>query len=282
MTSDADVLRGRTCVFALHVHLVFATKYRRGVCSDAHLSAMQPVLSAVCADFGAALVEFTGEHDHVHLLIEYPPTVQLSRLVNSLKGVSSRALRKRFRMRTHRGHLWFPSYFAASRGGAPLSITRQYVEQPTILIGYPGPERPGLRRLILVMKWVNELAVQECAVSRSRPASWAGGRGLSAEGRHRGHRAGGRAPGAFEDEHEMVRRDVEFHDTVYAATQRSPPEGLTGHPAPSYICSRSPGSAQRRGPALEDPGEHRELAAAPRPRRRGSRETLRGPPSRLT
>lgn len=127
---DVDSVRhGRSCVFALHVHLVFVTKYRRGVFTDEHLTAMEPVLAAVCSDFGAALVEFNGEDDHVHLLIEYPPTVQLSKLVNSLKGVSSRRLRQQFRIRTHRDHLWSPSYFAASCGGAPLSIIRQYVEQ---------------------------------------------------------------------------------------------------------------------------------------------------------
>lgn len=116
-------------MFALHAHLVFMTKYRRRVFTDEHLTAMQPVLAAVCADSGAVLVELNGEDDHVHLLIEYPPTVQLSRLVNSLKGVSSRRLRQRFRLRTHRDHPWSPSYFAASCSGAPLSIIREYVEQ---------------------------------------------------------------------------------------------------------------------------------------------------------
>ena len=42
----------------------------------------------------AELKECDGEHDHVHLLIEYPPTVAVSRMVNSLKGVSSRLLRE--------------------------------------------------------------------------------------------------------------------------------------------------------------------------------------------
>ena len=55
--------------------------------TDEHLTAMLPVLAAVCADFDAALMEFNGEADHVHLLVEYPPTIQLSRLVNSLTGL---------------------------------------------------------------------------------------------------------------------------------------------------------------------------------------------------
>ena len=73
----------------------------------------------MCADFGARLVECNGEDDHVHLLVSYPPQVAVSRLVNSLKGVSSRRLRQPYRVRTHREHLWSPSYFAASAGGAP-------------------------------------------------------------------------------------------------------------------------------------------------------------------
>jgi len=64
---------------------------------------------------------------HFDLLIEYPPTVAISTLVNSLKGVSSRRLRQRFEMRT-RDHLWSASYLAASAGAPPLSIIRQYIE----------------------------------------------------------------------------------------------------------------------------------------------------------
>ena len=108
--------------------MVFVTKYRRDVLTAEHLDFLTPVFEKVCADFGADLTEFNGEDDHVHLLVEYPPQVQVSRLVNSLKGVSSRRLRQEFQMRTHRNHLWSPSYFAVSCGGAPLSVIRQYVE----------------------------------------------------------------------------------------------------------------------------------------------------------
>jgi len=48
----------------------------------------------VCGDFEAQLVEMDGEHDHEHLLVNYPPKVSASALVNSLKGASSRILRK--------------------------------------------------------------------------------------------------------------------------------------------------------------------------------------------
>ena len=85
----------------------------------------------VCEDFAVDLVEFNGEGDHVHLLIQYPPTVQLSRLVGSLKGVSSRHLRTQYPQQIKPllwgEHLWSPSYFIASAGGAPLSIVADYI-----------------------------------------------------------------------------------------------------------------------------------------------------------
>jgi len=111
--------------------LVFVTKYRRHVFSKVHLESMRPILTAVCRDFEAKLVEFDGADDHVHLLVNYPPKVALSKLVNSLKGVSSRILRKQHPdlvRRYWKGVLWSPSYFAASCGGAPLSIVKQYIE----------------------------------------------------------------------------------------------------------------------------------------------------------
>ena len=79
------------------------TKYRRGVLDGAMLTRCQEVMRQVCADSGADLVEFNGEHDHVHLLAEYPPKVAVSTLVNSLKGVSSRRLRQDFTGPVNRG-----------------------------------------------------------------------------------------------------------------------------------------------------------------------------------
>lgn len=129
-----EVRKGRHVVHAMHVHLVFVTKYRRAVFSSEHLDFLEGVFRSVCADFETELVEFNGEEDHVHLLVHYPPKVAVSKLVNSLKGVSSRRLAKKYG-RLHRyfwkGVLWSPSYFAGSVGGAPISVLRQYIEQQT-------------------------------------------------------------------------------------------------------------------------------------------------------
>jgi putative transposase len=132
MMEESDLRHGRHCVFTMHVHLVFVTKYRRRVFTKAVLDDARTIFASVCADFGAELVEMDGEDDHVHLLVNYPPKVAVSSLVNSLKGVSSRRLRQNHPALVRRywkGVLWSPSYFASSCGGAPISIIRQYIEQ---------------------------------------------------------------------------------------------------------------------------------------------------------
>lgn len=133
MTKETDIRRGRHCVFLMHVHLVFVTKYRRKIFDLDAIEKLRGYFASVCADFDVELVEMDAECDHVHLLINYPPKLAVSNLVNSLKGVSSRLLRRDrpdIALRYYyKGVLWTPSYFAGSCGGAPISIIRQYIEQ---------------------------------------------------------------------------------------------------------------------------------------------------------
>jgi len=133
MADYGDIRTGRHCVFVLHAHLVFVTKYRHQVFTARHLERLEQIMRDVCADFETGLAEFNGESNHVHPPVNFPPKVALSRLVNSLKGVSSRRMRQEFPdlaphyWRARR--LWSGSYFAGSAGGAPISVLRQYIEQ---------------------------------------------------------------------------------------------------------------------------------------------------------
>ncbi|MFG2428562.1 IS200/IS605 family transposase [Streptomyces sp. NPDC048590] len=130
---DANIRTGRHCVFRMHVHPASLTKNRHPVFTDRHPTRREKAMRAVCEGFEAELVEFNGENNHVHLLVNFPPKVAVSRLVNSLKGVSSRRLRQEFpdlvRHYWRAQRLWSGSYFAGSVGGAPLSIVKQYIEQ---------------------------------------------------------------------------------------------------------------------------------------------------------
>ena len=117
----------------MHVHLVFVAKYRRKVFDTEAIDRRRGIFAKVCTDFAVSLVERDGASDPVPLRVEYPPKVAVSAWVNRLKGVSRR-LRPQERpdLQRHYGQgvLWSPSYFAASWGGAPITIVRQYLEHP--------------------------------------------------------------------------------------------------------------------------------------------------------
>ena len=81
---------------------------------------LRVICAGVCADFEAELAELDGEDDPVHLLVNYPPKVALSALVNSLKDVSSRLVRKKHDP-SLRNKLW--------GGAAPIESVRQYIGQ---------------------------------------------------------------------------------------------------------------------------------------------------------
>ena len=103
--------------------------------SSQHLKSLESIFNGVCVSFESELFEFNGEADHAHLLVDFPPKVSVSRLVNSLKGVSSPRLKQMHpelvKSAYMKNALWSPSYYAGSVGGAPIAVIRQYIEQQT-------------------------------------------------------------------------------------------------------------------------------------------------------
>jgi putative transposase len=111
MSNESDIRHGRHWVFKL-AHSVFVVKYRSCVFDAQAIHLLRGIFADVSSDAHVTLVEMDGEDDHVHLLVEYPPKVAVSSLVNSLKGVSSRLLRQQFldvRKRCWEGVLWSPA-----------------------------------------------------------------------------------------------------------------------------------------------------------------------------
>jgi putative transposase len=123
--------RGGSSVSRLVVHLVFVVKYRRPVISDR-------IWESLCVGFAVAserldlqMLELNHERDHVHVLVEYPCKVSVSEIANALKGTSSMVARREcwseIRQLIYGPAFWTPSYFAASAGGAPIEVLKQYV-----------------------------------------------------------------------------------------------------------------------------------------------------------
>lgn len=123
---------GFRSVYTLTVHIVFVTKYRRKVIDAAMLTRLGEIFQETCSKWECQLLEFNGEPDHVHLLVNFSPQVQLSKLIANLKTVSSRLLRKEFQVHLERIYskpvFWSGSYFVASCGGVTIETLRKYVE----------------------------------------------------------------------------------------------------------------------------------------------------------
>jgi putative transposase len=119
----------RHSVSDLKIHLVCVTKYRRPILTAESLAVLEVSFREVATKMGFEIEEFNGEPDHVHVLIEYPPKLSISQMVNALKGVSSRRYGQAGHPKPYgRDALWSPSYFASSVGGAPLEVLKRYIQ----------------------------------------------------------------------------------------------------------------------------------------------------------
>lgn len=112
----------RHSVTDLKIHLVCVTKYRKLVFTEEGLLLVEESFKEVAKKMSFNVLEFNGEANHVHALIEYPPKLSISQIVNSLKGVSSRRYGQAGYKKPHPESLWSPSYFAVSVGGAPIEV----------------------------------------------------------------------------------------------------------------------------------------------------------------
>lgn len=144
MLSDYD--RRRHSVTKLCVHLVFTTKYRRKVITPEILDEMKATLKETAVKLGCTPLEINGEADHVHLLLRFPADSSVSSLVNSLKTVSSRMIRKNHPDILHGGRtglFWSRSYFAATAGGVTLDVLKTYVEKQGTKGRHSSPPSEG-------------------------------------------------------------------------------------------------------------------------------------------
>ncbi|MBE9064990.1 IS200/IS605 family transposase [cf. Phormidesmis sp. LEGE 11477] len=127
-----DYIHRARGVSELKAHLVLVPKYRKKIFTDAMLTRLDSVFSELMGKWEGTLIEFNGESDHVHLLLQYNPQTQPSKLINNLKTVSSRYLRKEFPTEINKFYykkvLWTSGYFIASCGGVTVDELKAYVQ----------------------------------------------------------------------------------------------------------------------------------------------------------
>ena len=127
-----ELHHNRHCVYRINLHIVFITKYRKKVITAEILKDLEKIFSRLCANAKSKLVEFNGESDHVHLLVDISPDIAPAKLVNTLKTISSRMIRKKYAAYLQPFYwkpvFWTGAYFVTSTGGAPLETLLTYIQ----------------------------------------------------------------------------------------------------------------------------------------------------------
>lgn len=128
-----DYNKNRHSCYKLTYHLVVITKYRHPVINEVVKKRLIEIITETLeTNWKCHLIEINGTEDHLHLLFDAPPQVQLSKLVNNLKTVSSRLIRKEFSEHLKpyywKPYFWSNSYLILTTGGATLDIVKSYIE----------------------------------------------------------------------------------------------------------------------------------------------------------
>lgn len=120
----------RNIVYSCKYHIVWCPKYRRSVLINGVDTRLKEIIEQTVTELQADVIELEVMPDHVHLLCEVDPQFGIHKLVQRIKGRSSRLLRQEFSWLKRRlPTLWTNAYFVSTVGGAPLAVVKQYIEQ---------------------------------------------------------------------------------------------------------------------------------------------------------
>ena len=121
---------GSHTVYALQYHFVTVTKYRASVLTDDICERIGEVANDLSEDFGVSIQSVNGGSDHVHVLFTAKPTTDMTKFINSFKGVSSRKIRKEYPevKQVLEDSFWKPGYFLATTGQVSVDVLMEYVE----------------------------------------------------------------------------------------------------------------------------------------------------------
>jgi putative transposase len=108
---STQLRKERHSISSLKIHLVCVTKYRKDILTAQSLAIIEKSFNEVGFKMDFQILEFNGSSDHIHTLIEFPPKLSVSQMVNALKGVSSRRYGQAGYPKPYdQDALWSPSY----------------------------------------------------------------------------------------------------------------------------------------------------------------------------
>ena len=113
-------------------HIVWITKYRKKILRDEIGYRLREILRQVCSADKVEILKGAIGPDHVHMLLEIPPHTAVSRVVQHLKGESSRKLQIEFPQLGKQfwgQHMWAIGYFCATTGAVTDATVKAYIEE---------------------------------------------------------------------------------------------------------------------------------------------------------
>ena len=117
--------------YDLQYHLVWTTKYRYKVLNGKIAERTRELIRQSCKTMDITIIKGAISKDHVHILISCPPSLSISKIMQQIKGKSSRALLQEYKdlKRRYWGqHLWASGYFCRSVGVITDKIIKEYIE----------------------------------------------------------------------------------------------------------------------------------------------------------
>lgn len=126
---------GGHSIYDIEYHLVWVTKYRYQVLSGEVAHRAREIIRQCCMSRDIVIIEGTVSKDHIHLLVSCPPTMAPAKIVQYIKGRSSRMLQDEFphlKKRYWGKHLWGRGYFCATVGAVNKETIRQYIEDQQV------------------------------------------------------------------------------------------------------------------------------------------------------
>lgn len=128
-----ELKRNSNAVYLLNYHLILITKYRKKVfTNDNIVERTKEIMRNIAKDFDAEIINQECGEDHIHLMISTKPTTELTKMVNLLKGTSSRYLRKEYEQELsdvlYGDSFWSDSYYIATAGNVSVDTIYKYIE----------------------------------------------------------------------------------------------------------------------------------------------------------
>jgi putative transposase len=119
-------------VYDIKYHLVWITKYRKQILTGEIGYRLRDLIKETCTSLDVEILKGNVSKDHVHIMVSVPPYVSVSKLVQSIKGRTSRKLLdeyKRLKQAFWGRHLWARGYFAATTGNVTDEVILKYIEE---------------------------------------------------------------------------------------------------------------------------------------------------------